>query len=461
MVTLTPAQQALLEQRLRGRGAPALPTIPPAPEGPVTISAEQEQLVFHSWMVPGNPIYNECVSLVHRGELDVDTVRVAVDALVARYDVWHSVVRRAQRRFQLVEVESPTHDLVVQDVRGAPDGTLEDLVVEHARAPYDVRRGPLVRPMLVRLADDEHRLYLAMHHLVFDGVSLHRGVLPDLVALHEAAIAGRSAELPAPVAYRDYAAWQASGVLDAELAEHLPWWREHLRDAPTLALPLAHERPTEPRFAGDTTWFEVPADVVGALRAGAARRGATLFHLLASAYAVFLQELCGQDEVVFATVVDRRRRRELERLVGYCVTPLPLRVPLPAGDAIAPGVLDEVVARVRTEMLDLLAHTVPWHRIVADLNPAHAPGASPVFQAMLVLEPLPEQTDPRWAVQQLDPRTSGLLEHAKNDLHVELDERPDGQLLGRLIVNRDLFEPGFGAACVAAYQRWIAVLAAS
>ena len=61
--------------------------------------------------------------------------------------------------------------------------------------PYDVRRGPLVRPRLIRFPGDHHRLYLAMHHLVFDGVSLSRVILPELVALYEAARTGRDAEL--------------------------------------------------------------------------------------------------------------------------------------------------------------------------------------------------------------------------------------------------------------------------
>jgi len=450
---LTAEQLALVEQRLRGARPSPAPVIPVAPDGPAPLSAEQQQLVWHTWMVPGNPIYHECITLIHRGELDVAALRSALDALVARHDVWHSTFERRARQLVQVVGPAPTHELPVHDLRGAPPEALGELVAGVSLAPYDLAQGPLVRPVLVRTADDEHRLFLAMHHLVFDGVSLYRIVLPELAALYDAAVAGRPSPLPPTVQYRDYATWQAAGVLDAELERHLPWWREHLEDAPTLALPLDHERPEVPRYAGRTTWFEIPAADVEALRAAGHARGATFFHLLATAWTLVLRDLTGQDDLVFATVADRRSRPELRTMMGYCVTPAPLRVRLPPGAGV-----DEVLDAVRTEVLDVLSHNVPFERIVGDLNPAHPVGTSPVFQAMVVLEPVAEQLHPQWSMHPLDPSIGGALGHAKNDLHLELDERPDGHLSCRLITNRDIFDEPFADAFAASYARVVASL---
>jgi hypothetical protein len=91
-------------------------------------------------------------------------------------------------------------------------------------------------------------------------------VLPEVVALYEAAVAGVAAALPEPVQYADYAVWQSSGVLDDELRRFLPYWRAHLAGAPTLNLPLAQPRPAEPRYHGATEWFTVPVDLAAELR---------------------------------------------------------------------------------------------------------------------------------------------------------------------------------------------------
>lgn len=456
-MTLSEAQRALLAQRLGGRAA-AAQAIPVAADGPVPVSAEQEQLIFHTYLAPGSPLYNECITLVHKGSLDVDALRTAVDGLVERYDVWHSTFRRRRGRFVQVVGPAPRHELPVHDLRGhhgdERDGRLRDLVADNALAPYDLAAGPLVRPLLVRVADDEHRLYLALHHIVFDGVSLYRIVLPELAALYDATAAGRPPVLPPTRQYRDYAAWQAAGALDRELAQHLPYWRARLAGAPTLALPLDHPRDVEPRHRGRTAWFRVEPGLVGQLKAAAARHNATLFHLLAAGWALVLAALSGDEEVVFATVADRRRRRDLEQMVGYCLTPLPLRVRtgVPAG---------ELVAAVRAELLEALGHAVPFERVVRDLDPPHPVGAGPVFQSMLVLEPPAVPVPGPWSMHQLDATVGGALGQAKNDLHVELDERAEGHLSGRLIVNADLFDPPFGPAVVALFLRLLGEVAES
>ena len=95
---------------------------------------------------------------------------------------------------------------------------------------------------LVRLADDEHALVFALHHVVFDGWST--GVLVREVSVLYAAFAeGREPSLPElPIQYADFAAWQrawlSGEVLDAQVA----YWRERLADAPPL-LELPVDRP--------------------------------------------------------------------------------------------------------------------------------------------------------------------------------------------------------------------------
>jgi hypothetical protein len=36
------------------------------------------------------------------------------------------------------------------------------------------------------MKDDEHRLYLTFHHIIFDGVSVSRVFMPELTAIYKA-----------------------------------------------------------------------------------------------------------------------------------------------------------------------------------------------------------------------------------------------------------------------------------
>jgi Condensation domain len=455
---LSPAQRALLAERLRGRSRTShdrtFGTIPQAGDRRAPVSAEQEQILYQTYFLPGNPVYNEAVTIIKDGPLDVAALRLAFNQLVERHHIWRTTFRRVNRELTQVIGPAAEQELPLADLTELSDAEQEtrvaELVTALATSPYDLRNGPLLRPLLVRFDADHHRLYLAMHHIIFDGVSLYRVVLPDLIALYEAAMAGRRVELPQPVQYGDYALWQGSGILDDELRRYLPYWREKLAAMPTLNLPLEKPRPSEQHFHGDSEWFAIPAAMVDRLRARGRSTGGTLFHVLAAAYALLLQQFTGDDDLVFATVADLRRRREFESMIGYCITPMPLRVRL-RPDAT----FDELVVHVRGEMLDGLSHLVPFERLTEDLQPIQDAGVSPVFQAMIVLEPSMPSPHPQWSLQQLDPSIARDLEQAKTDFHMELDERPDGSLAGRFIFNTDVFNSDFGVRVTA---QWLGLL---
>ena len=120
---------------------------------------------------------------------------------------------------------------------------LDRLLAEEPRPPFDLRRGPLLRARLVRLAADEHVLMLTLHHIVTDGWSI--GVLTgDLGALYRGGPDGAAtAELPAlPVQYADFAAWQRDRA-GAAAGEQLAYWREQLAGLAPLELPTDRPRP--------------------------------------------------------------------------------------------------------------------------------------------------------------------------------------------------------------------------
>jgi amino acid adenylation domain-containing protein len=186
--------------------------------------------------------------------------------------------------------------------------------------------------------------------------------------------------------------------------------------------------------------LSVPREVVDRLREVGQGAGATLFQVLASAWSVLLSRYSGQHDVVFATAADLRQRLEFESVVGYCLTPVALRIDM-SGD---PPFTDLIV-RVRNELLDGLDHLVPFERLVRELHPSGVSNANPVYQTMLLLEPTTAAPDPSWSLHQMESEISDAVGSARLDLELELDERPEGHIAGRLIYDRDLFKAATAA----------------
>jgi hypothetical protein len=93
----------------------------------------------------------------------------------------------------------------------------EDVLVEEARRPFDLARGPVLRARLLRTGPDEHVLSLVVHHIAADGWSL-RILWGELATLYAAHAEGRPPLLPPlPIQYADWAAWQRAWLGGGEL----------------------------------------------------------------------------------------------------------------------------------------------------------------------------------------------------------------------------------------------------
>ncbi|HMG74409.1 MAG TPA: amino acid adenylation domain-containing protein [Pyrinomonadaceae bacterium] len=436
---MSDAKRALLQQYLRGGLAlPSpescvinrRPTDEPAPP-----SFGQEQLWIHSQLVTDLVIYNEPVTVRRTGPLDVTALKQSLHEIIRRHEAWRT--NFAIQDGQLVQVINPSLDLELPlvDLRGLDESEREPealrLATLDARRPFDLNQGPLLRAMLARITDTDHRLYLTLHQIIFDGVSLYSVFLPELANLYEAFVHGRPPTLPnPPIQYADFAHWQRTQ--DETVSDELAYWRKQLAGAPAaLDVPADRPRPAVQTFRGEQLSFTFPQRLSEALKALSRREGTTLFMTLLAAFQTVLHRYTDQDDLLVGTVTTSRKRSEFDELLGFFLNTLVLRTDL-SGDPT----FRELLARVRKVTVDALGHgDVPVHRLVKELELERDPGRNPLFQVMFVLEPPLPAPAPGWELSQVDV-DAGI---ARVDLYLELDDRPEG-LVGRFRYNSDLFD---------------------
>ncbi|HVW47681.1 MAG TPA: condensation domain-containing protein, partial [Solirubrobacterales bacterium] len=180
------------------------------------LSVVQEAIWYTSRLHPRRLTYNETIPIRKRGSLDAEVLERALRELVRRHESLRTNLRVVDGRpVQVVgevpDLELPAVDLSHLDPAEAEAAALAR-VAEVDGAPYDLRRGALVRPLLFRFPE-EHRLYLGIHHVAFDGVSLARVLMPELIALYAAFAEGRPSPLSdPPVRYVDYARWEQEWI---------------------------------------------------------------------------------------------------------------------------------------------------------------------------------------------------------------------------------------------------------
>jgi len=428
---------------------------------PAPLSAAQRQLWYLHRLAPDSGAYNELVTIRKDGPFDVAAFTWAFNELVTRHEAWRTTfATRGDEPCQIVHPHQSI-DLPMWDLTHLPFDDAEAAAAagaaEIASISYDLARGPLLRPMLVKLTDSHHRLYLAMHHLIFDGVSLYRIVLPELVALYRAGCSGAASPLPEPpIQYADYAIWERDWAAGADVQRRLAQRRDRLAGLAASDVPLDRARPARQTFRGSMLALSIDALTTARLKNIGAKHDATLFHVLAAIYGYWLHRYTEHDDVVFGTAHDLRAHPELQSMVGYCLTPVVLRVTVPESATCI-----SLLHRMRTEVLDAISAAVPFDMLVAALAAPRDQRRNPVFQTALVLEPPMESPDPTWSIHQMETRVGELMGWSKFDLSVELDERADGTIEGRLIFNTDLFDTDTATLMVAHLERLMCNAAAA
>jgi amino acid adenylation domain-containing protein len=438
---LSPAKRALLAERLRSVAAAAPRAVirgQPAAAGPAPLSLAQQRLWFLQQLSPASAAYNCWAALDLEGDLDLRSLAAGCAEIVRRHEVLRSVVRLVdgepmQEVAAAVPAGLPLVDLATLPAPAAA-AEVDRLSRVEVRRPFDLARGPLLRPRVFRRRRGRHLLLLCLHHLVWDGWSM-QVFFGELAQLYRAARAGVPAALPElPVQYSDFARWQRRQMAGRRHEEEVAYWREQLAGAPPLLeLPLDRARPAAESQRGAVIPLAFDAALGERLRTTGRRHGATLAMTLLAAYAALLSRWSRQRDVVVGMPTAGRSHVEIEGLIGFFVNTLAVRVEL-AGD---PRFAD-LLAAVRETALEAQRHQeVPFERLVEELAPRRSLAHTPIFQVMFSLQPVVRQ---ELAVADLRLRPAAVEGgSAKFDLDLELLEGVDG-LLGGLEYRCDLFD---------------------
>ncbi|WP_430432588.1 amino acid adenylation domain-containing protein [Methyloversatilis sp.] len=423
----TVAAMAARLEALRADASPAQMIVQPPTSGLETACAHaQAGLWFIERMGTRGGLYHIVNRWRIAGELDVDALQRALDALLARQSALRTGFVEREGRLDL-HIEADARCVVERIAAADADA--------HAERPFNLAQPPLLRVALWRDGEGAEVLQTVIHHIISDGWS--QAVLNrELGALYAAARHGGHATLPAlPLQYSDYARWQRA-LLDGPAGERLlGYWRQQLDGLGTLELPTDRPRPKHADHRGGSVNFALDASLTAALRALARRTGCTLYMVLLAAFQLLLARWSGQDDIAVGTPVAGRAQPELDHLIGFFTDTLVLRTRIDVNADVR-----ALLEQVRATSLGAFEHAeLPFDRLVEALRPQREGGRNPLFQVMFVLQNAPAET----------LTLAGASTHtlpaarpvAKFDLTLDLTETADG-LAAQFAYATALFDRG-------------------
>jgi amino acid adenylation domain-containing protein len=355
------------------------------------LSYAQERLWFLAQIDGGNKAYQNLHGLQLRGKLDRAALRRALSQIVARHEALRTVFTLVDGKplQQIVDKHDSQFHLIEHDLRECDQAPaeFEHLIAKEIGTSIDLETGPMIRGRLIRRGDEEYVLLITIHHIVSDAWSF--GLFSkELSSLYGAYVRGEEDGLPElGVQYADFAIWQRKWMEGEVLQRQAAYWKNALAGAPdVLQLPADHARPEQQSYSGAVARLALDEELTTKLRGLCRKHKTTPYVTLVAGWAAMLARLSGQDEVVIGTPVANRNRVEIERLIGFFVNTLPLRLGI--SDSLDVGAL---LSHVRSQVVAAQEHQgIPFAQVVEIVRPPRSLAHNPVFQVMFTWQNVPK-----------------------------------------------------------------------
>ncbi|HYV09764.1 MAG TPA: amino acid adenylation domain-containing protein [Pyrinomonadaceae bacterium] len=421
LVVVAPAKS-----RLEPRTVPA--SIPPREDrSSVPLSFAQERYWFLEQISPGDVSLNISRAVRIKGDLRQDLLEQSLTEVINRHESLRTTFAinqihagRDSKPVPMITANSRLEisltDLSSEAANNRAQ-TAESVARAAAQRPFDLTLGPLLRVALIKLDEREHVMLLSAHRIVCDETSLQ--------ILFEELWSSYSENQWTPPAlaiqYADYAAWQRNSL--AGESTELEFWRTKLHGAPAvIELPTDRPRPAIRTWHGQSTRVRLENELVDHLRRITAA-GSSLDVLMLAALKVVLSRHSRQHDIVVGQTISNRDHAE--HLVGPISNHLAVRSSLEGEPTFF-----EFLSRVQHNVLEAHAHTVPFEKLLEELQLQPGLSHTPVFQVSFQW-----QTDPGLELDEFE-FDDGI---SRFDLMLEFTERPT-HLDCRFRFSTDLFD---------------------
>ncbi len=346
---------------------------------PIPCSLIQERTWRQSQTTEGSTAYNVASAVRIQGPLDVEAFRRCINTLVARHESLRTTF--TERNGDPVQIVHAPGAVEVPLIEVARPAHADELLQREASAPFDLERGPLVRFLLLRLGEREHRLLRLNHHINADGHSW-QVFYRELAALYEAELRADAPPLsgPAPTQYADFAAWEHRSLRPGSprWRDDVDWWRDYLEGVPVRTqLPFTRREPDEQAHVSEAVMeITLPSRLTTELDSLQRSEGATHFMVRLSAFTALLAVMSGEPDVVVGTYGTTRRLVETRDTFGFFANPLALRLQFSGRPSFRDWLAD-----VRATVIGVSAHAqTPYDDLCEELRESGT--IPPEFQAI-------------------------------------------------------------------------------
>lgn len=367
-------------------------------DGKLPLSFAQKTILTASSIIEDKRVYNEECLLKISGDLAIDKLEEAFQAIVERHEILRLRVSYCDGTPFLKTSNNNEVALSVVNLNTSEhhfEQALSEVLETHRNQEFDFENDLLLRAKLVQLENNTCLLSIVTHHFIGDAWS-EKLLLDELNFYYHKMVNKAEVTLPRLTSqYTDIAIEDIQKFESGQLDEQLAYWADKLCDVPVLhSLPLDRTRPQVQTFNGQESRFKLPHALSKKLNVFCRETGVTEYSVLLANLSILIALFSHENDVVIGTPALGRHDVESESLLGMFANNVVMRNQIDIADSFT-----KCVKRVFSSTLEALDNqAVPFDKVMEKVSPPRSLSYSPLFQIMFAMRNIGNKLKPWRAV---------------------------------------------------------------
>ena len=359
-------QELAIKNATQGTAVDILKTIP----GELYPLSHQQQAVwFEVQMDNTGSAYHETIKLKLSRDWDFELIQDCLNELIDSHETLRTVITTEKGEVMqkiVPQVETVLHSFFINELSETEANKLEQ---DFETVPFDYEKGPLIRFALFDDKTKSKYLFIVMHHLISDDVTI-RLLLNTLAHLHQSKITNQVDPSPLAIdssnqlaSYKDYVYKQINTMESEHFESEVGFWSDYLKNA-QFGLKLPATTLAREDYDGDTINFEIDSILSNKLQQMCKQYHTTPFMVFIAAFKVLLFRYTSQSDISVLTPVSDRYQHDIDSVAGFFVNTIIFRSNL-TGDLS----FSEYLKLISANTLSLLDHrSVPLNSVINGLD---------------------------------------------------------------------------------------------
>ena len=345
----------------------------------------QKQIWDLNKLYPDSSVFNKIYGFRIKGKFNYDAYSWALNKIIERHESLRTCFGyRENSLVQIIKtsmtIDNPLFNLS-DDERDKKETKIKQIIETELSNPFNLKTGPLIRSVVVKLAEGEFELFLSTHSIIADQTSL---IIfnKELGLYYSRYSAGKYTDVESP--RLQYADWVMFNFTEEQQKSHtgkLEYWKNQLNGfQEALDLNYDNKKPVRRSLRGDVYNFEISKRTSEKIKSIIRKESKIACPFFLSVLNILLYRYSGKQELIVGCPFSNRIYPGTEDIIGCMANTLPVKTVLKEDDTFN-SLLKNVKENVQSAKKN---QEVPFEKIMESLGSDFNPGNSPIYQVNFI-----------------------------------------------------------------------------